>query len=213
MRLFSPPLLSLLLVLAFCAGSFFIDTRPFVIPDRMPFSLFSMQFGPWRGQRDRYSQEIIDSLKLHDYLLANYEGPRSADRVNLYIAYYQTQSLGSAAHSPRTCIPGDGWEIESLTRTTFETNGTPLTVNRAIIGKGQVKQLVYYWFEQRGRNLASEYDVKWYLFVDALLERRSDGALLRIITPIDGRDVQAADTRLIQFVRDSYPRLRAFLPR
>jgi EpsI family protein len=88
-----------------------------------------------------------------------------------------------------------------------------LTVNRAIIAKGSVKQLVYYWFEQRGRILASEYDVKWYLFVDGLFKRRSDGALLRVITPIEGRNVHAADTRLAQFVSDSYPRLRAFLPR
>jgi EpsI family protein len=213
MRVVSPPLVALLLVLAFGAASLLIAARPFIVPEREPFSLFAMQLGSWRGQRDRYSQEIIESLRLHDYLLANYQGAASADQVNLYIAYYQTQSLGSAAHSPRTCIPGGGWEIESLSRTTFEASGTPLSVNRAVIGKGQVKQLVYYWFEQRGRRLASEYDVKWYLFVDGLLKRRSDGALVRVITPIEGRDVQAADSRLVQFVRDFYPRLAAFLPR
>lgn len=213
MRPISPPLVSLLLVLAFSAASFLVATRPYVIPEREPFSLFSMQFGHWRGQRDRYSQEIIDSLRLHDYLLVNFRGSSSADRINLYIAYYQTQSLGSAAHSPRTCIPGDGWEIESLTQKTIEANGAQLILNRAIISKGQVKQLVYYWFEQRGRKLASEYDVKWYLFLDALLKRRSDGALLRVITPIENRDVQAADARLVRFVDDSYARLRPFLPR
>jgi EpsI family protein len=212
-RLFSPAIVSLLLVLAFTGGAFFITARPHIIPEREPFSLLSMQFGPWQGQRDRYSQDVIDSLKLHDYLLANYQDLSSAERINLYIAYYQTQTLGSAAHSPRTCIPGDGWELESLAQKTFEASGVRLTVNRAIIGKGQVKQLVYYWFEQRGRILASEYDVKWYLLVDGFLKRRSDGALLRVITPIDNRDVQVAEARLIRFVGDSYPRLRAFLPR
>jgi EpsI family protein len=172
-----------------------------------------MQIDTWKGSRDEYSREIIAALRLKDYLLANYSGPAPADRINLYIAYYETQSLGSAAHSPRVCIPGDGWEIESLTRQTVRVGNQSIAVNRAIIAKGLLRQIVYYWFEQRGRILAGEYQVKWFLFVDGLTKNRSDGSLVRVITPIEGRDVAAADARLAAFVAAAYPRFAAFVPR
>jgi len=213
MRLFTLPLGALVLALAFCGASLFVSNRPHVIPERESFALFPMNVGKWHGTRDEYSRQIIEALKLHDYLLANYQGPEVQDRVNLYIAYYQTQSMGSAAHSPRTCIPGDGWEIESLTRSTIPMGASSLTVNRAVIAKGQVRQLVYYWFDQRGRVLASEYRVKWYLFVDGLTKRRTDGALIRLVSPVEGRDIAGADKRLQQYLVDLHPRLGAFLPR
>jgi len=212
MKILRPPFVAMALSLLFCGASLLLANRSFHAPERETFALFPMQIANWSGAKEQFSSEIIAALKLEDYLLANFTPRGELDPVNLYIAYYKTQQLGSAAHSPRTCIPGDGWEIESLSRTSVDVAGAQLEVNRAIIGKGTRKQLVYYWFDQRGRVLANEYQVKWFLFVDSLFKNRTDGSLVRVITPISGRDIQSAEKRLNDFLRAGYPRFRPFMP-
>jgi EpsI family protein len=138
----------------------------------------------WQGRREVLERRYLDELRLDDYLLANY---RSGDGAfaNLYVAYYNNQLAGRSVHSPRTCLPGDGWEIERLERIDVDDgSGRRVPVNRAVIAKGPAKQLVYYWFEQRGRVLADEYEVKWYLLTDSLRTGRTDGALVRLMSPI-----------------------------
>ena len=88
-----------------------------------------------------------------------------------------------------------------------------LRVNRLLISKGEYSQLVYYWFDQRGRVMTNEYLAKWYLFQDSLTMARSDGALVRLVTPIaPGGDEATADARLQAFLRDFYPELPRFIP-
>jgi EpsI family protein len=86
-------------------------------------------------------------------------------------------------------------------------------VNRAIIRQGENRQLVYYWFRQRGRELTDEMAVKWYILADGISRNRSDGALLRLVTPL-GRteDVASGDARLAEFMAQIQPRLAEFVP-
>jgi EpsI family protein len=79
--------------------------------------------------------------------------------------------------------------------------------------KRDQRQLVYYWFPQRGRNLISEYLVKWYIFRDALTRGRTDGAMVRMITAVPkGTDWEKADQRLEAFASLAVPRLFAYIP-
>lgn len=213
MRFFRPPFVALVTALAFCGVLLLLAKRAYEAPPRETFALFPMRIADWKGRTERYSDKIIAALKVEDYLLANFSaGGGERDAVNLYVAYYKSQSLGSAAHSPRTCIPGDGWEIDSLTRVAVGVPHASLVVNRAVISKGRVRQLVYYWFDQRGRTLSSEYAVKWHLFADGLLKNRTDGALIRLIVLIHGNDVRGAEQRLENFLSEVYPRLRPYVP-
>jgi EpsI family protein len=120
-------------------------------------------------------------------------------------------------HSPRSCIPGDGWQIEALSKVGIANlpgrNGKDLTVNRAVIAKGNTRQIVYYWFAQRGRHMTNEYWVKWFLFWDGMTRNRTDGALIRLVTPLDRAETPAeADKRLAGFLREVYPRLDLYVP-
>jgi EpsI family protein len=125
------------------------------------------------------------------------------------VAYYSSQRKGTSPHSPRVCIPGGGWEIASLERQ--NVNGLP--VNRVIIRKELSSQLVYYWFEERGIPVANEYVKKWMLFRDAFQINRTDGALVRVTTPIfDTESIKDAEQRAQNFIRSARPKLVDFLP-
>ncbi|MEC9341650.1 MAG: VPLPA-CTERM-specific exosortase XrtD [Pseudomonadota bacterium] len=192
----------------------FLETRSATVPERRVFAEFPLSFADWRGHRDRLDPPVIDTLKFDDYLLADY---RRADGlpVNLYVAYYGSQGEGQSAHSPRSCIPGGGWRIEELRQVAVPLSSRPeaLAVNRVLIRKGDHRQLIYYWFDQRGRNLTSEFAVKWYLFWDGLTRGRSDGALLRLSTVIlPDESLESAEQRLVRFANDVEERLTGYLP-
>jgi EpsI family protein len=90
---------------------------------------------------------------------------------------------------------------------------SPLQANRAVIQMGEVKQIVYYWFQQRGRIITNEYLVKWYLFWDALTRQRTDGALVRLTTAVPyGGNVSDGDRLLQDFARDVSKELDKHIP-
>ena len=155
-------------------------------------------------------------MKLDDYALITYRSEDYPAPVNFYVAYYASQRKGESAHSPQTCIPGGGWEITRMTQMAvpgFGLGGQPLTVNRVTIQKGQARQLVYYWFQQRGRIMTNEYVVKWNIMVDALHRNRTDGALVRMVTPLSPIDTEAeADQRLQAMLGTVWGQIGDYVP-
>jgi exosortase D (VPLPA-CTERM-specific) len=193
-----------------------VSPREEAAPQRKPFLDFPLAMGDWHGRDEVLSPEVLLALKLDDYLNANYARQSDGSVVNVYAAYYASQRKGASAHSPRSCIPGGGWEIESLRTVKVVTPTTGpdgMNVNRVIIAKGESRQLVYYWFQQRGRMMTNEYLVKWYLLVDALTKHRTDGAMVRLVTPIrSDADTERADATLISLMNDLMPRLDGYIP-
>lgn len=200
--------------------------RSEVRPERLALVNFPMEIDEWRGRQDAMDSEIIQALKMDDYLLADYVYPQRVVmddyrntpfpleplHVNVYVAYYQSQRKGASVHSPRSCIPGGGWDIYDFQRLTVEG----FEVNRALIASGEKKRLVYYWFQQRGRKLSNEYLVKWFLFWDSLTRQRSDGAMVRltidISDPIYAEHLALAEQPLQQFTQHIETLLPAYVP-
>lgn len=212
------PLIATVVILAVSAvTAFFIEDRQEIVPERQTFDSFPMQINGWHGRPDRLEQIYLDALKLDDYIIADYQAAdKGGNGVNFYAAYYATQRAGEAAHSPRSCIPGGGWQINSLSQkevSGVSQGGEPLLVNRLVIKKGEYAQVVYYWFQQRGRDITNEYMVKWYLFWDALTRNRTDGALVRLTTLIKpGEELDVADARLESFLKEINPYLAEYIP-
>jgi exosortase D (VPLPA-CTERM-specific) len=182
------------------------------IPSRLPLLDFHMQLGPWRGATEAMEKQYLDVLKLDDYLLATYVRDRQS--VNLYVGYYESQQKGRTPHSPAACIPGGGWAINSMNVVDVRyPQGSTFPVNRAVIQKGDERQLVLYWFKQRDRLLAHEGLVKFYLFWDSITKHRSDGALVRLVTSIRSQDDEAAaEHRLLEFAGLVSTELPRFVP-
>jgi exosortase D (VPLPA-CTERM-specific) len=207
---------SIVLLVSAAAASDMLEERNEIFPERESFSSFPVEVEGWGSHPGKLEPIILNTLKLDDYIMSDYTDSDN-HYVNFYVAYYASQSKGESAHSPRTCIPGGGWVITSITQKTLDgitAGGAPLAVNRIVIQQGDTRQLVYYWFQGRGRVITSEYMVKWYLFWDALTRNRTDGALVRLITTVSPEEVDGAgDQRLEGFARDVVPRLDAYIPR
>lgn len=121
-----------------------------------------------------------------DYVARVYWNPDSTVAFTAYTAYYDRQSQGHAMHSPKNCLPGAGWEILNAGTGTIAVGGQQYVVNKNLLKNGHSQALVLYWYQGRGRVVASEYVVKWNLLRDAALKGRTDEALVRIIIPVKG---------------------------
>jgi exosortase D (VPLPA-CTERM-specific) len=183
-------------------------------PPRTSFDEFPTTLGEWVGRRDTLQNKYLDILHLDDYVLADY---RAADGqpVNFYAAYYQTQDSTRAIHSPHDCIPGGGWEITKLEQRKFPTaSGTgTFQINRAVVQLGAHRQIVYYWFDERGRQFTNEYLARWYLFWDALTRHRTDGALVRFVATLPvGANEADVDDHIMSLARRIEPTLGRYVP-
>jgi len=199
----------------FLGVSLFIPRPVEIFPARATFNEFPMQLGAWSGRPASLDGFYIDHLKLDDYLLADFNDGIGSP-VNLYMSYYKSQRKGEAVHSPRSCLPGGGWQLRDFSQRTLnnvQIDGRPLRVNRTLIELGNERELVYYWFQQRGRVITNEFAVKWYLFWDALTRHRTDGALVRLIVPLPpASSVAESDRRLTDLASRIAPTLTQYVP-
>jgi exosortase D (VPLPA-CTERM-specific) len=184
-------------------------------PARLPFALFPMEFGAWRGVPQTLDNESLNALGLTDYLLADYQtdSPGDSAPLNFYVAYYASQRDGLHAHSPQLCIPGGGWSIIQQTIVALPwSDGQSIDVNRVVVEKKGIKQVVYYWFEERGRHIAKEGTLKYFALRDALLDNRSDGALVRIVLTPNADDIPALDSLAAQFAAAASGLVPTYVP-
>jgi len=180
-------------------------------PNR-PFSQFPLEIGPWRGATSQMDEEVYNILGVEDYIMANFSNGKGLG-VNLYVGFYQSQSKGDLIHSPKNCMPGAGWNIVQSAVIPIELPKSDKTIKiaRLLLNKDGQKQVVYYWFQSRGRIISSEYMQKIWLVLDSITKSRTDGSFVRLIAPVIKNE---ADTErlLTQFADDIYPILNQFIP-
>jgi exosortase D (VPLPA-CTERM-specific) len=184
-------------------------------PERDPFSLFPREIAGWSGTTSALDPRVERVLGADDYLAAVYQSPGEAAPVDFFLSYYLTQTEGEVIHSPEACMPSAGWEVFSIDPVAVDLPGTrfgSFKLNRAVIQKGAEQQLVYYWFEGRGRRATSEFAAKFAMLADGMRAGRSDGGLVRVITAIGEDGVAAADARLQRFLAATVDRLDRFIP-
>ncbi len=212
----SPAWVALVLLVAAIPASNYFSEREDRVPERTPFIDFPLTHEGWVGRPSSIESDVLGELKLTDYYIGDFKPVGGGIPVNFYAAWYEEQRKGASIHSPKSCLPGGGWVILSHTIEALSTvtrDGKALSVNRVVMQMGEHKQLVYYWFEGRGRNITNEYMAKWYIFWDSLVNQRTDGALIRLVTYVpEGSDIQDADQHLVDFAGDFYNKLPAYIP-
>ena len=187
-----------------------------VFPPRLALQSFPTQLSAWTGTDFAIPKDVLEVLGPGDFLFRDYQNPAEKQpSVNLFIAYFPSQRTGDTIHSPKHCLPGSGWLPVESSRVTLSLPGhSPFPANRYVIAKGDSRQLVLYWFWAHDRGVASEYWAKFYLVADSMRMNRSDGALVRIMTPLYfGETAEAAEQRLLPFAGDVAPLLDNYIPR
>ncbi|HYO92168.1 MAG TPA: EpsI family protein [Pyrinomonadaceae bacterium] len=183
---------------------------------RRPLKEFPSAVGNWRqmGSDYRFDAETERVLRADDYLSRNYTG--APGRIaNLYVGYYATQRNGATYHSPLNCLPGTGWTMGEPGKIVISpTDGSaPFEANRYIIEQGGERQLLVYWYQGRGRAVASEYWGKIYTVLDSISRRRSDGAMVRVMVPLlKGQTEQAALEGATDLASEITPLLSSYVP-
>ena len=174
---------------------------------------FPRQVGSWQqtGKDGLLDNETLKVLRASDYLLRDY---RSVDgRVaNFYVGYYATQRDGATYHSPLNCLPGSGWIMSDPGRVMINRpDGSTFAANRYLIQNGDEKDLLVYWYQGRGRAVASEYWGKVYTVLDSVRLRRSDGAMVRVTVPVNKSEAAALQTA-IDLAANAVVALPEFVP-
>jgi exosortase D (VPLPA-CTERM-specific) len=184
--------------------------RTEAVPDRPGLVTFPLRFDDWSGQPLPVEPEVLDVLGADDYFLADYAGAAADAPVNLWIAYYESQLQEDWIHSPKECLPGGGWEFVWIDEmpAPVDAAGNPFTINRSLIARGREQMVMYHWYEQRGKRYTDEVWARINLLRDAFVLQRSDGALIRLLTPLrSGEEVADAEGRLTGLLRAVLPHL------
>ena len=181
---------------------------------RQELKSFPAQLGTWKqkGEDIRFDAATEKVLRADDYLSRNYEAP-DGRIISFYAGYYASQRTGATYHSPLNCLPGAGWVMTDMGRITLKPAGDrpAFEANRYLVQNGNDRALMLYWYEGRGRPLASEYWGKIYTVVDSLKRRRSDGAMVRVMVPM-GSSQEEAQKTAIDIASQAASQIPAFVP-
>jgi len=217
------PLVIASLILAGTLGLLQSLSHGELIPAKKSFSDFPMTLVErWQGKELSLEENVLDILKVSDYLMRVYkpipQHPGTGESsplvpVSLYIGYYESQRTGATYHSPKNCLPGAGWSFAqtSMVSVPIADTGQSILINKVLIEKGIDKQLVLYWYHDRGRVIASEYWAKGYMIWDSMTKNRTDGSLVRIIVPVSSTPEEAFEVGLT-FLNDMWPALLSHMP-
>jgi EpsI family protein len=198
------------------------------VPPSEPLSHLPETFGTWTSQDFPLDDETLEVLGKGDFLNRMYTNrptgnlsPNSPSSnsateppVSLFIGYFASQRTSQTMHSPQHCLPGAGWTFDSQKYVDLkDVNGKNYKVGEYIISNGETKQFVIYWYQAHGRSVPNEYLAKLYMVADAIRTNRTDGALVRVITPVmPNEPLEAAEDRATHFTQQMAPSLPRFIP-
>lgn len=192
--------------------NFLIIVQP--MPPLRPISEFPAHLGDFSqiGENQTFSDRVMASLGVDHYIMREYRD-KDGYSLWLYIGYYESQTEGQIIHSPKHCMPGSGWntiESKDIPLVVADSSNTKIKINEMVLQKGLEKQLAFYWYHSRGRIVANEYIDRFYMILDSLMKKRSDGALVRITG--SGNDLLLDEEKQRQFAKIVLKEIDYYLP-
>jgi len=175
---------------------------------------FPQQIGEFRAIKEvGLDKMTLDILQPTDVMMRYYQRSETEPPVSYYIAFHASQQEGSRVHSPKSCLPGAGWRIAGVEQVPLPWKGGESNANLVLVEQGLNKQLALYWIQSNGRIIANEYLARLYMFKDVFTRRRSDGALVRLMTFLENSEGEpSAAARLFALATPSLAFLSEFLP-
>lgn len=184
-------------------------------PIKQSLASFPKHIGQWEMvHSSESSKDVITMLGVDDDIQYTYRNP-DGRYISLYVGYYSAVGVKGGYHSPKNCLPGGGWGIDDINPHTLgigiEGNSQSV-ISEMLIRSGDSYQIVLYWYQNRGRIIASEYWEKVYLVLDALRLQRRDGTFVRIMSAVPGDDIAATSQEVGAFAEQVMTTLESYLP-
>lgn len=197
------------------AAGYYLNARQEYVPAMKPLASLAQSLDGWMMVKEwAIEPEVQAVLKADDTLSRHYVRDGVPQGAGLYVAFFKTQRAGVTPHSPKNCLPGNGWVAEKSTVIPITVPGRtePIEANYYLIQRGDNKSVVMYWYQSHGRTVADEFKAKFYVMADAMRLNRTDTALVRVTVPVGSGGVSAAEQAAFQFVRGSFGPLSEILP-
>lgn len=194
-------------------SSIHLNSREHTNIEHKPLSIFPLTIGDWKAKESGLSSLVEAVAGASEYYYGDYSSSKG-ENVNVYISYYESQRHGQIPHSPKVCIPGDGWLIKSITPVILKDRYNNLfTANRLVITKFGKTIITYYWLKQGNNMYSQEALARIDLIRISLMENRTDGALVRLVTEVaSGESIHQADNRLLKFSEKLISVLSDYIP-
>lgn len=186
-----------LLLALLVGGGWFVhwrETADEIAAPRRALKDLPAKLGDWQkfGADGEFGADVLSVLRPDDYLLRDYYKPANNASANIYVGYYRTQRTGATYHSPRNCLPGAGWTMSEADPVSIALpNNDSFVANKYIVENKGEKQIMLYWYQGRGRFTANEYKDKMLTIWDSIRLQRSDGALVRVVAPLNQNAAQS----------------------
>lgn len=213
-KISSMPIMLLCLIFIASGILFYSIPKTSTSPQREKFASFPLSLGPWQGQKHSLSDEILGALWADDYLNATYVNQETNNLMYLLIPFYEYQGTRHTAHAPQSCLLGGGFFIQkTLERSISLPDGKSITIMTMEMLKNNDKLLASYFFLQRGRVITNPWLNKYYLMVDAITKKRTDGALVRVeMTVAPNQNFEDAYAVQDNFIAKVWPLLKKYIP-
>ncbi len=195
-------------------GSRVLRRTPF-LPSPPPLADLPVHLGGWDWRAgETISPDTLEMLGPDDYIARQYELPGDPEPAELFVAYYKTQMQSKNAHDPKVCLPGAGWNpVESrLERVTLPDSGFSFPVNYFRIKRDESEQVVVYWFQTPKGVYTFEQQLRAHRMLDAILDNRTDMALVRIVVPVTEKGLSAANASANRLAQSVYTSMLPYFP-
>jgi EpsI family protein len=204
------PAIAVTCLLGVQAMLFYLAPTAEYVPNPPPLRVLSGSIGSWKMFREVDTEpETQALLRADDSINRSYAGPQGS--LSLFVAFFKSQRGGVTPHSPKICLPANGWTPEDSRIISVSVPGEarPIPVNRYVVSHGNERSVVLYWYSTAHHVMADEYLSKLYLMHEGLLYRRSDEAVYRVIAPVEGQGgEERAENTAISFIQALYQPLR-----
>lgn len=208
-------LVSLMILIVLILANTYLSGREKYMPKAMLSSL-PLEIGEWKSKGDEPIEEkIMNMLQLSDYVNRTYVSP-SGKIFSLYVGFVSIQEEQPMIHTPLVCLPGSGYVVSNeklLPWWNGRKDKKEKKVNLITVEQGQSKLLICYWYQANQRIMANDYVYRFFLLWDAIFKKRTDGALVRFMTPMSlDESPMIAEERLKNYVQLLIPIINKELP-
>ena len=201
------------LIMAVIVSSPFFKREDAIVVSKT-LSQFPTMLGQWRANESRLPPTIEAVAGASEYYYGDFLSPSDNNKINLYIAYYQDQKQGAAPHSPKVCIPGDGWKITSDKPVSIKAkNGETHEVSRLVITKDKHTIITYYWLKQGKNIFRHQFMARLNLIWFAIKENRADAALIRMVSEVSSNEkIEYTDKRMQKMATELLDVISEYVP-